>query len=89
MWCLVDLLSGRDGGSDHGEQLQSLHRVQGSQWDIQLQTQLNSTGLNSSIHNYTIAVWRTHICVFANLVCAIEVGVSSEPIQRKRMACMI
>ena len=48
MWGLVDLLSGRDGGSDHGEQLQSLHRVQGSQWDIQLQTQLNLVAMKVS-----------------------------------------
>ena len=40
----VDLLSRRDGGSDHREQLQSLHRVQGSQWDFQLQAQLHTTG---------------------------------------------
>ncbi|CAI8048909.1 Coronin-7 [Geodia barretti] len=44
---IVDLLSGRDGGSDHGEQLQSLHRVQGSQRDIQLQTQLNLVAMKS------------------------------------------
>ena len=69
---VVDLLSGRDGGSHHGEQLQSLHRVQGSQRDIQLHTQLNSTGLNVSLRNYihfvTIAVTYVHVCVSANLV---------------------
>ncbi|CAI8048905.1 Coronin-7 [Geodia barretti] len=43
----IDLLSERDGGSDHGEQLQSLHRVQGSQRDIQLQTQLNLVAMKS------------------------------------------
>ena len=56
MCVAVALLSRGDGGPDCGEQLQSLYRVQGSHWNIQLQLQHHRTGYHNTNTHHT-PIW--------------------------------